>query len=60
MGTLRGSGDLDFYNSTLAMVYNAMFPRNPQPNNLPKLMGKFRDVCSIHGFVKAQMIAGAN
>ncbi|KAK1692138.1 hypothetical protein QYE76_008835 [Lolium multiflorum] len=50
---------LDFCTNTLAMVYNAMFPRNPQPDNLPELMGKFKDVHHIHGFVKAQMIAGA-
>jgi hypothetical protein len=55
----RTRGFLDFCNSTLAMVYNAMFPRNPQPDNLPELMSKFRDVRSIHDFVKAQMIAGA-
>jgi hypothetical protein len=41
------------------MVYNAMFSQNPQPGNLPELMGKFKDVRSIHGFVKAQMVAGA-
>jgi hypothetical protein len=41
------------------MVYNAMFSRNPQPDNLPELMGKFKDVRSIHDFVKAQMIVGA-
>jgi hypothetical protein len=53
-------GFLDFCNSTLAMVYNAMFPRNPQPDNLTELMGKFKDVENIHDFVKAQMIiAGA-
>ncbi|KAK1610090.1 hypothetical protein QYE76_033763 [Lolium multiflorum] len=50
---------LNFCTSTLAMVYNAMFPRNPQPGNLPELMGKFKDVRSIHDFVKAQMIVGA-
>ena len=50
---------LDFCNSTLAMVYNAMFPRNPQPENLTQLMDKFKDVCNIHDFVKAQMVAGA-
>jgi hypothetical protein len=50
---------LDFCNSTLAMVYNAMFPRNPQPENLTKLMDKFKDVRNIHDFVKAQMVAGA-
>jgi hypothetical protein len=41
------------------MVYNAMFPRNPQPDNLTELMGKFKDVCNIHDFVKAQMVDGA-
>ena len=50
---------LDFCNSTLAMVYNAMFPRNPQPENLTQLMDKFKDVRNIHDFVKAQMVAGA-
>ena len=50
---------LDFCTSTLAMVYNAMFPRNPQPANLPELMDKFKDVHQIHGFVKAQLAAGA-
>jgi hypothetical protein len=49
----------DFFGSTLSMVYNAMFPRNPQPENLTELMGKLRDVQSIHDFVKAQMVAGA-
>jgi hypothetical protein len=41
------------------MVYNAMFPRNPQPENLTQLMDKFRDVRNIHDFVKAQLVAGA-
>ncbi len=50
---------LDFCNSTLAMVYNAMFPRNPQPENLTELMAKFKDVRNIHDFVKSQMVAGA-
>jgi hypothetical protein len=52
-------GFLDFCNSTLAMVYNTMFPRNPQPDNLTELMGKFKDVENIHDFVRAQMVAGA-
>jgi hypothetical protein len=51
---------LDFCNNTLGMVYNAMFPRNPQPGNLTQLMVKFKDVRNIHNFVKAQMVAGAN
>jgi hypothetical protein len=50
---------LDFYNSTLAMVYNVVFPRNPQTENLTELMHKFKDVCNIHDFVKAQMVTGA-
>jgi hypothetical protein len=41
------------------MVYNAMFPCNPQPENLTQLMDQFRDVRNIHDFVKAQMVAGA-
>jgi hypothetical protein len=36
-----------------------MFPRNPQPKTLPELMNKFKDVDQIHGFVKAQLLAGA-
>jgi hypothetical protein len=35
-----------------------MFARNPQPENLAELMGKFRDTRNIHDFVKAQMVAG--
>jgi hypothetical protein len=36
-----------------------MFSRNPQPENLTELMGKFNDVRNIHDFVKAQMVADA-
>jgi hypothetical protein len=36
-----------------------MFPRNPQPENLTQLMDKFKDVCNIHDFVKARMVAHA-
>jgi hypothetical protein len=50
---------LEFCTSTLAMVYNAMFPRNPQPKSLPELMKKFKNVNQIHNFVKAQLMAGA-
>jgi hypothetical protein len=42
------------------MIYNALFPRNPQPANLTEPMDKFKDVESIDDFVKAQMVAGAN
>jgi hypothetical protein len=41
------------------MIYSALFPRNPQPANLTELMDKFKDVESIHDFVKAQLIACA-
>jgi hypothetical protein len=41
------------------MVYNAMFPRNPHPENLTQPMEKFKDVRNIHNFMKAQMVAGA-
>jgi hypothetical protein len=50
---------LEFCTKTLAMVYNAMFPRNIQPKTLPELMNKFKIPHQIHGFVKAQLIAGA-
>jgi hypothetical protein len=49
----------DIFCNTLAMVYNAMFSQNPRPGNLTELMGKFKDVHSIHDFVKAQMVVGA-
>jgi hypothetical protein len=50
---------LDFCTKTLAMVYNAMFPRNLQPKTLLDLMNKFKSVRRVHGFVKAQLMAGA-
>ncbi|KAK1681253.1 hypothetical protein QYE76_042101 [Lolium multiflorum] len=50
---------LDFCTKTLAMVYNAMFPWNLQPKTLPDLIDKFKSVHRIHGFVKAQLMAGA-
>jgi hypothetical protein len=43
----------------MGMVYNDMFPCNPQPENLPQLMEKFKNVRNIHSFVKVQMVAGA-
>lgn len=36
-----------------------MFPHNKQPENLPELMGKFKNVSQVQDFVKAQLIAGA-
>jgi hypothetical protein len=52
-------GFLEFCSRTLSMIFNAMFPRNVQPKSLLELMEKFKDVQKIHGFVKAQLIAGA-
>ncbi|KAK1678032.1 hypothetical protein QYE76_038880 [Lolium multiflorum] len=50
---------LEFCTKTLAMVYNAMFPRNLRPKTIPDLMDKFKSAHRIHGFVKAQLMAGA-
>ena len=50
---------VDFCRSSLAMVYNAMFPRNKQPRNLAELKKMFRRTKDIHHFVKAQFVAGA-
>jgi hypothetical protein len=50
---------LDFCSRTLALVYGTMFPRNKMPETLPALMDKFRDAPRIHGFVRAQLAAGA-
>ena len=41
------------------MAYNAMFPRNPQPETFAELMELFKDTKNIHRFIKAQMVAGA-
>jgi hypothetical protein len=41
------------------MVYNAMFPLNPQPENITELMGKFTDAQSIHDFAMDKMVDGA-
>jgi hypothetical protein len=41
------------------MIYNSKFPRNVQPKTLPELMEKFKDSHQIHGFVRAQLVAGA-
>jgi hypothetical protein len=50
---------LDFCTRTLFLVYGTMFPRNKMPETLPALMDKFRDAPLIHGFVRAQLSAGA-
>ena len=50
---------LDFCIRTLSLVYRTMFPRDKMPETLPALMDKFRDAPRIHGFVRAQISAGA-
>ncbi|KAK1660899.1 hypothetical protein QYE76_049058 [Lolium multiflorum] len=50
---------LDFCTRTLSLVYKTMFPRNEAPDTLLGLMEKFRDAPRIHGFVRAQLSAGA-
>ena len=50
---------IEYCRSSLAMVYSAMFPRNPQPGTLAELMKVFRKAKDIHRFVKVQLVAGA-
>jgi hypothetical protein len=54
----QGREQTYFSRGALAMVYNAMFPRNPQPDTMEKLMKLFCSPANIHDFVKAQMVAG--
>ncbi|KAK1647022.1 hypothetical protein QYE76_064827 [Lolium multiflorum] len=58
-GALQVRDYLDFCTRTLSLVYGTMFPRNKMPETLPALMDKFRDAPRIHGFVRAQLAAGA-
>ena len=44
---------INFCRSSLAMAYNAMFPRNPQPETFAALMELFKDTKNIHRFIKA-------
>ncbi|KAK1608693.1 hypothetical protein QYE76_032366 [Lolium multiflorum] len=55
----RASQVRDFCTRTLSLVYGTMFPRNKMSETLPALMEKFRDAPRIHGFVRAQLAAGA-
>jgi len=45
--------------SALALVHRAMFPLNEQPRGFGALMRKFQNGEAIKGFVRAQLIAGA-
>ena len=50
---------INFCQSSLMMVYNAMFPRNKQPESFAELKKLFRRIENIHHFVRAQLVAGA-
>ncbi|KAM0904346.1 hypothetical protein ACQ4PT_018060 [Festuca glaucescens] len=45
--------------SAMALIYNSMFPRNPQPQGLAALMKAFMNGEAIHKFVRVQLVAGA-
>ena len=45
--------------TSLAMVYETMFPLNPQPETLFALMTKFRTPAEVRLLVRNQLIAGA-
>ena len=40
------------------MVYRTMFPLNPQPNSLRKLMEKFKGPAEVRGLTRKQVMAG--
>ena len=50
---------INFCQSSLMMVYNAMFPRNQQPESFAELKKLFRRTENMHHFVRTQLIAGA-
>ena len=41
------------------MVYQTMFPLNPQPNTLPQLFEKFKNPAEVRKLVRNQLIADA-
>jgi hypothetical protein len=50
---------IGFCSKTLTMIHNYMFPRNKQPENVPDLMGRFKNVSQVQDFIRAQLVAGA-
>ena len=50
---------INFCQSSLKMVYNAMFPRNKQPESFDDLKKLFKRTENIHHFVRAQLVGGA-
>jgi hypothetical protein len=41
------------------MVWNTMFPRDPQPEGLVALMERFRGVEVVRRYIRLQLVAGA-
>jgi hypothetical protein len=50
---------INFCQSSLKMVYNAMFPQNKQPESFDELKVLFKRTENIHHFVRAQLVGGA-
>jgi hypothetical protein len=45
--------------SALALVHEAMFPLNDQPDSLPALLGRFKNGDAIYRFVREHLRCGA-
>lgn len=45
--------------TAMTLIYSAMFPLNEQPRGFEALMRKFRHGEAMKGFVRAQLVAGA-
>jgi hypothetical protein len=45
--------------AALALVYEAMFPLNDQPNGLPALLGRFENGDAIYRFIREHLCCGA-
>jgi hypothetical protein len=45
--------------SALALVHEAMFPLNDQPDGLPALLGRFENGDAIYRFVREHLRCGA-
>jgi hypothetical protein len=45
--------------AALALVHEAMFPLNNQPNGLPVLLGRFKNGDAIYRFVHEHLRCGA-
>ena len=50
---------IECYRSMLSTIFNALFPRNPQPQRLEELLEIFQNREDIHQLIKTQLVAGA-